>query len=333
VHSRGLPQNPEHRKGDVVPLTELGTEGTATGRPDRDRWRRVLADVAVVTVTPFRGADLEGVDHQGLARNLDHVLDAGVRLLVAGGNTGEFASLAPREVVDVVRTHARVARGRATVIAGVGYRLEEAVKLGAECVAAGAEALMLHHPIHPYASERGLISYYERIASALPGVPLVLYVRGPQLTAAGARHVAALDSVVGVKMGRPDVARLAEFVAAAPDLAWTCGLAETWAVPFWRAGAVGFTSGLANVAPRRSLDVLAALQSGDDGAAEREVDRLRPFEALRAARDDAANVAVIKASLDALGLAGGGLRPPLSSLEPDERDALIRTLHDMEVLP
>jgi 4-hydroxy-tetrahydrodipicolinate synthase len=228
--------------------------------------------------------------------------------------------------------HARVARGRARVIAGVGYRLERAVELGCASIEAGADGLMVHHPIHPYASEAGLISYYAALADALPSVPLILYVRGPQLTADGVRRLAGIESIVGVKMGQPDPGRFAAFVGAAPELAWVCGVAEAWAVPFWRAGAIGFTSGLANLAPERSLEVLAALKAGDLAQAESLVDRLRPIEALRARRGDANNVAVIKAAMDLVGLAGGGLRPPLSALEPADHAELIRILDQLELL-
>jgi 4-hydroxy-tetrahydrodipicolinate synthase len=305
---------------------------TVASAPDRRAWAALLADVAVVTVTPFQGNGAKEVDHDGLGRNLAFLLDNGVRLLVAGGNTGEFAALAADEVVAVVRTHVRAATGRARVIAGIGYRLDEAVALGRACVESGADALMIHHPIHPYAGESGLLAYYEAIAAALPGVPLVLYVRGPQLSPAGVRRLAATPSIVGLKMGQPDVDRFAAFVDAAPELGWVCGVAETWAVPFGRAGAIGFTSGLANVAPRLSLDLLAQLQAGDEQAALATVDRVRAFEALRASRADAANVAAVKAAMDLVGLAGGPSRPPLGALEPGEHVRLVEILRDMEVL-
>ena len=99
-------------------------------------------------------------------------------------------------------------------------------------------------------------------------------------------------------MGQADPERFAGLVAAAPDLAWVCGVAEAWAVPFWAAGAIGFTSGIANVAPERSLEVLDALKADDVARAEVLVDRLRPIEQLRAGRGDANNVAVIKAAMD-----------------------------------
>jgi 4-hydroxy-tetrahydrodipicolinate synthase len=318
----------------IAPRSGAETE-PAGGLPrvgaDRTAWARILADVAVVTVTPFSG-DLQSVDRHGLEQNLEHLVRGGAQLLVAGGNTGEFAALSNDEAVETVRVHVRVARGRARVIAGVGYRLDQAIELGRASIEAGADGLMVHHPIHPYASEAGLISYYAALADALAGVPLVLYVRGPQLTADGARRLAGIESIVGVKMGQPDTERFAGFVRAAPELAWVCGVAEAWAVPFWRAGALGFTSGLANLAPERSLEVLAALKAGDLAQAEALVDRLRPIEALRARRGDANNVAVIKAAMDLVGLAGGGLRPPLSALEPADHAELIRILDQLELL-
>ena len=251
---------------------------------------------------------------------------------MAGGNTGEFAALSEAEIVDTVRTHVRVARGRARVIAGIGYRLERAVELGHSSMEAGADGLMVHHPVHPYISEPGLVRYYEALAEALPGIPLILYVRGPQLSADGVRRLAGVESIVGVKMGQADPERFAGLVAAAPDLVWVCGVAEAWAIPFWAAGAVGFTSGIANVAPERSLEVFDALRADDVARAEVLVDRLRPIEQLRAGRGDANNVAVLKAALDLIGLVGGGLRPPLSELEPGDHAELVRILQNMQLL-
>ncbi len=300
---------------------------------DRSDWRAILADVAVVTVTPFSGDRLEAVDHRAMEQNLEHLVGGGIRLLVAGGNTGEFAALSGGEVVEIVTTHVRAARGVARVIAGVGYRPDDAVRIGRASMVSGADGLMVHHAIHPYTSEPGLIRYYDALAEALPGVPLILYVRGPQLSADGVRRLAQVESIVGIKMGHADPERFAGFVAAAPDLAWVCGVAEGWAVPFWAGGAIGFTSGIANVAPERSLEVLGALKAGDIARAEELVDRLRPIEKLRAARGDANNVAVIKAAMDMVGLVGGGLRPPLSELEPGDRAELVQILTNMELLP
>jgi 4-hydroxy-tetrahydrodipicolinate synthase len=177
------------------------------------------------------------------------------------------------------------------------------------------------------------VSYYASLATALPGVPLILYVRGPQLSTDGVRRLVDIGTIVGVKMGQPDPKRFAAFAAAAPDLAWVCGVAEAWAIPFWKAGAIGFTSGIANATPELSLEVLDALKENDLARAEALIDRLRPIEALRAGHGDANNVAVIKAAMDLVGLDGGGLRPPLSRLEPRDHAELVRILERLELLP
>ena len=81
------------------------------------------------------------------------------------------------------------------------------------------------------------------------------------------------------------------------------------------AGSVGFTSGLANIAPRLALDLASALPGGDHARAMELYWQAVPFESVRARDADANNVAAVKAGLDAVGLAGGPVRPPLRQLD------------------
>ena len=71
----------------------MADTATVTHASLRGAWRTALADVAVVTVTPFAGDEQQRIDIGGLERNLAHLVNGGARLLVAGGNTGEFAAL------------------------------------------------------------------------------------------------------------------------------------------------------------------------------------------------------------------------------------------------
>lgn len=51
--------------------------GLTPAAADRPTWARILADVSVVTVTPFLGEGPRSVDHAGLERNLEHFLRGG----------------------------------------------------------------------------------------------------------------------------------------------------------------------------------------------------------------------------------------------------------------
>eukprot|EP01035_Chromulina_nebulosa_P033057 gene33058-44232_t len=78
-------------------------------------------------------------------------------------------------------------------------------------------------------------------------------------------------NVVAVKFATGNVMLLSECVRAsgAATAIWVCGLAEGWALPFYSLGARGFTSGLVNVDPGRSLAIHAALEAGDYARARR----------------------------------------------------------------
>ena len=173
--------------------------------------------------------------------------------------------------------------------------------------------MMVHQPVHPYQSVEGWVAYHREVAAAIPDHGVVLYVRSPLVGVAGFRALAdACPNVVGVKYAVPDPIALADLIRAFRDdrLVWSCGLAESFAPYFWLSGARGFTSGLATVAPQRSLALLAALRAGDFAGAMAIWQRLRPFEEMRARRANGLNVSVVKEALAQLGLCRPDVRPP-----------------------
>ncbi|MET7285195.1 dihydrodipicolinate synthase family protein [Streptomyces sp. NPDC005573] len=284
--------------------------------PEFAAQRAALADVVAIPVTPF--AEDGSVDRDAFRALLRRLLDAGIRTLTPGGNTGEFHSLAPGERRLVVELTADEAGDRATVLAGVGHDLPTTVASARHAEALGARMVMVHQPVHPYVSEAGWVAYHRAVAEAVPGLGVVPYVRDARLP--GARLAELADdcpNVIGVKYAVPDAARFAAFArdAGLERFVWVAGLAETYAPAYFGAGATGFTSGLVNVAPALSLTMLEALRAGDHPAAMRVWERIRRFEELRAAHGSADNVAVVKEALAVLGLCRADVRPP--STPPD----------------
>ncbi|GAA5188018.1 dihydrodipicolinate synthase family protein [Rugosimonospora acidiphila] len=297
-----------------------------------DNVRRALESVVTIAVTPF---DADGaVDARAYAAVLTRCVDAGIDVVTANGNTGEFYSLGAAERELAVHTTVAAVGQRATVLAGVGHDVADAVAAATAAARAGAHGVMVHQPVHPYQSAQGWVDYHRRIADAVPELGVVCYVRSPALT--GAAFVALADAcpnVVGVKYAVPDVVALADLIGAvgAGRWVWSCGLAETWAPYFWLSGARGFTSGLATVAPRYSLDLLGQLRTGDFAAATATWRRLRAFEDMRARGGSALNVSVVKEALAQLGICRRDVRPPIGTLTPAERDEVTTILADLEV--
>ncbi len=288
--------------------------------------RQAGESVVTINVTPF-GVD-GAVDVDAYGALVDRCVSAGIDVVTANGNTGEFYALDRAEQALAVRTTVSVVAGRAVVLAGVGHAAHEAAAEAVDATGAGAHGVMVHQPVHPYQSTEGWVAYHREVADAIPDHGVVCYVRNPSIGAdAFVRLAEACPNVVGVKYAVPDPIALTDIIrVVGPDrLVWSCGLAEGWAPYFWLSGARGFTSGLATVAPEQSLALLHRLRANDFSGAMTVWQRLRPFEDLRARYHNALNVSVVKEALAQLGLCRPDVRPPISRLSEAER-AEVRTI-------
>ncbi|MGW3987731.1 dihydrodipicolinate synthase family protein [Streptomyces sp. NPDC004830] len=282
--------------------------------------RAALAGVVAIPVTPFaEDGSVDRDTHRALLRRL---LDGGITTLTPNGNTGEFYALTPDERRLVTELTVEEAGERAVVLVGVGHDVPTAVASARHARELGAQMVMVHQPVHPYVSQAGWVDYHRAVAEAVPELGVVPYIRNAQLT--GARLAELADScpnVIGVKYAVPDASRFAAFArdAGLERFVWVAGLAEPYAPSYFSAGATGFTSGLVNVAPAVSLNMIEALRSGDYPAAMKVWEQIRRFEELRAANGSADNVTVVKEALASLGLCRREVRPPSKPLAQDAR--------------
>ncbi|MFJ2114439.1 MULTISPECIES: dihydrodipicolinate synthase family protein [unclassified Streptomyces] len=291
--------------------------------PDLTSSRDALADVVAIPVTPFTSDDtIDTAAHRALLRRL---LDGGVRTLTPNGNTGEYYALSPDERRAVTELTIEETAGRAAILVGIGLEVPTAVAAAEHARAAGAGMVMVHQPVHPYVSQEGWIDYHRAIAEAVPELGVVPYIRNPQLNGESLAVLGELcPNVIGAKYAVPDAACFAAFArdAGLERFVWVAGLAELYAPSYFAGGATGFTSGLVNVAPAVSLGMLEALRAGDYAGAMKVWEQIRPFEELRAARQSADNVTVVKEALAALGLCRRDIRPPSRELPEDQRAAV-----------
>ena len=271
--------------------------------------RRALTGISGILVTPFDAEDR--VAPKRLKPIIDRAVEAGVHILVANGNTGEFYGLTTAEAETMVHAVAEQIGGRAPLLAGVGRSINDACALARASKAAGADALMVHQPPDPFVSPRGVIAYVQRIAEAGGGLPLMLYLRNDGIGLDTIAQLCRVPGVAGVKWACPTPLRLAECIRRSdPHIVWVGGLAEIWAPPLCAVGARGFTSGLINVWPEHSMAIHAALEAGDYKRANELIAVMLDFEEIRAEEQNGTNVTGVKAALQLIGIDCGPTRPP-----------------------
>jgi 4-hydroxy-tetrahydrodipicolinate synthase len=276
--------------------------------PVSERVAAALRGVSGILVTPFDAADQPAPAR--LLPVVARAVAAGIGALTVNGNTSEFYGLTFEEARRMQAAVPELVGGRALVVAGVGRSVAEACSLARAARQDGCDAVMVHQPPDPFRAPRGVAAYVARVAEAASGLPVLLYLRDDSGGAEAIAALCAIPGVAGVKWATPNLLALAAARRAAPHLAWICGLAEPWAPAMQAVGARGFTSGVINVAPHLSMAVLRALEAGDYAAADRAVLAIEPFERLRAAEANGANVSVVKAALAMRGEDVGAARPP-----------------------
>jgi 4-hydroxy-tetrahydrodipicolinate synthase len=301
---------------------------------DYDGLRAAVRDVAFTVPTPFTG-DGDAVHHDALRANLRSLRDAGARVVLPNGNTGEYYSLSREERVAVAETTVDAVGEDCTVVAGLGGSTKTVLTLLDAYEAAGVDAAMVMPPGHTYLHEAGVREYYRRIAAATD-LGVVPYKRGPRPSAETVAALTDLENVVCVKFAEADVDRFARAVAESEgDVVWSVGLAERYVPAFAAEGATVFTTGVGNVLPAPVLTLMDAVREGDLDRARTVRDALRPYEDLRAEtgpdnRFDAANnVPAVKYGMDLAGRYGGPVREPLVPLSPTDRERCEAVYEDL----
>jgi 5-dehydro-4-deoxyglucarate dehydratase len=280
--------------------------------------RSKLHGVIAFPVSPFK-ADLS-LDIPGLRRNLQELLKHAISAVVAAGGTGEMYSLTPAEHLEVVKCTVEEVGDRVPVIAGVGFNTEIATALAQKSAGVSADAILALPPYYPQADEGGLADYYAAIGRATP-LPLFVYSRdwvnpGPDWVE---RLAAKVPTLVGWKDGQADMRRYQQIMARVGDrLHWIGGAGDDSVPAYYSIGIRTYTSSIATVAPKLSLELHEAAAAGDAGRLMRLMnDYVVPLYALRAKRKGY-EVTVMKEMMNLAGLAAGPVRPPLPQMRPEE---------------
>jgi dihydrodipicolinate synthase/N-acetylneuraminate lyase len=196
------------------------------------------------------------------------ILEAGVDIIATTGTFGECATLTREELLSFVECVVQVNRKSRPVFAGVTtLNTRDTIALGRKLVGVGADGLFIGRPMWLAMDDQAIVRFYQDIAEALPGVPLVVYdnpvaFKG-KISSAAYRELARIPEVVASKhTGGPQL--LADLDAVG-DRIRILPLATSWL-----AGARAFPelalsawSGSVACAPRFNMALARAILARD----------------------------------------------------------------------
>jgi 5-dehydro-4-deoxyglucarate dehydratase len=242
--------------------------------------------------------------------------------LFAAGGTGEFFSLTPTEVDQVVTAAVNETNGKTPVIAGCGYGTAIAVELAKAAEVAGADGLLLLPPYLMVPNQEGLIAHVEAVCKAVK-IGVIVYNRDNAVLneTSLAKLCDRNPNLVGFKDGVGDIELMMRVYAKMGDrLTYVGGLptAETFALPYLEMGVTTYSSAIYNFMPEWALSFYDAVRAKDQAKVIKGLKEfVLPYIAIRNENKGYA-VSIVKAGMRAIRRDAGPVRAPLTDLTEDQ---------------
>ncbi len=267
-----------------------------------------LGDILTAMVTALN--EDGSVNYEGTAELAEYLIEHGSDGLVVSGTTGESPTLTDEAKLELFRVVVDAAAGRATVIAGTGSNdTAHSVELTRRAGEIGVDGVLAVTPYYNKPPAAGVIAHFQAVAAAAE-LPVILYnIPGRTALNVEPETLAVLSetpNIVAVKQANPDLEqtrRLTELCdmgiyAGNDDMVYPLLEYGSW-------GGICVASHLAGPEMKQMVELFRAGSREEAAAIDQSLAPL--YEAIFIAT----NPIPIKAALNMMGHAVGGLRLPL----------------------
>ena len=290
-------------------------------------------------VTPFN--EDYSINEEGLRANTRFLIEKGVHVLQPCGSTGEFWALTPEEHKRAIEVVVEEARGKIPVVPGTAHSgTKLTVELSRYAEEVSADGVMIVPPYYEKPTTEGIYQHYKTVAEAI-NIGIVIYNNpwtskvtiGPELMS----RLADIPNIVAVKETTADMRMALNLIMKTGDrLTYSMGSGEILAPYFYMSGAKGHVTGIANFAPRISVEMYEAAMKADWGRVNRIHKKIFPYLDLVAKLSEEHKgtmyITIFKEAMKMLDLPGWPPRKPLLPLSDEERGELKDVLKNIGIL-
>jgi len=289
-----------------------------------------LHGVIVPLVTPFD--DHNQVDHAGVRRVVDFVIDKGVHAVMVAGTTGEGMMLSLDERRQVLETVVAQTNGRVPVIAHTGcIDTSSTVALSQHAAAAGADVVSAIVPYFFTFGEEQLYRHFLTVAESVSTTPVLLYAfpgnaKNDISPALLGRLLQAAPNIVGIKSSNDDLDRFQNYVQVGGANFTGCFGVDELMLGGLAFGAKAQISGNSNAFPEPFVQLYNAFVAGEWARAQQ---LQQVVNAVIKLHPGGRTTAFFKATLGLRGVDAGRVRPPMCELTADEMAAVKQTVEKL----
>jgi len=285
----------------------------------------VLKGSLVALVTPFDQNNR--VDFASLKRLIEFHVAEGSNGLVIAGTTGESATLATGEHVELIARAVEIAAGRLPILAGTGSNsTAQTVELSVAVGDVGIDGFLIVVPYYNKPMQEGMFRHFSAIADAVDK-PIMLYnVPGrtvadllPDTVAKLAMH----DNIFAIKEATGDIGRLRDIQALVDDDFGLFSGDDFTALSFVEQGGHGVVTVSGNVVPGKMAELCRLAAAGRHDEAKAIDDSLQPLNAALFAES---NPIPVKWAVNRMGLIPASIRLPLTEYSADYHEQMLSAM-------
>jgi len=285
----------------------------------------VLKGSLVALVTPFDQDNR--VDFASLERLIDFHVAEGSNGLVMAGTTGESATLATSEHVELIARAVDIAAGRLPILAGTGSNsTTQTIELSVAVGDVEIDGYLVVVPYYNKPMQEGMLRHFSAIADAVDK-PIMLYnVPGrtvadllPETVAKLAEH----DNIFAIKEATGDIGRLRDIQALVDDDFGLFSGDDFTALSFIEQGGHGVVTVSGNVVPRKMAELCRLAGAGRHEEAKAIDDSLQPLNAALFAES---NPIPVKWAVNKMGLIPANIRLPLTEYSADYHEQMLSAM-------
>ena len=264
------------------------------------------------------------IDRDGFAAMIEHLVVAGVHGIINGGSTGEYYAQSMDERVEMARFTKDIIGKRTALIIGTGaIRLPDSIRMAESAVEIGADAILVGSP--PYAVPTEQENAINALAiDRAADLPIMLYNypgrMGINMGEAFLDRVGRSRNFCAIKESSGDINRVHLLARNYPHIQMSCGM-DDQALEFFAWGARSWVCGGSNFLPAEHMALYQACAiEGDFSKGRRIMSAMLPL--MRVLEQGGKFVQCIKYGCEINGLSAGPTRPPLKSLNKDDKRQL-----------
>ena len=292
----------------------------------------IFTGSGVAIVTPMK-ANGE-IDYPAFEKLIEFQIAGGTDAIIVCGTTGEASTQSHEEHLETVKFCVDVVKKRVPVIAGTGSNCTEtAVYLSKEAESYGVDAVLLVSPYYNKATQNGLYQHFKTTANAI-NIPVILY-NVPSRTGCNilpetvVRLAKDCKNIVAIKEASGNISQIAHLAAISKGCIDIYSGNDDQIVPILSLGGKGVISVLANVAPKETHNIC---QYYFDGKVKESCDeQLRALDLCNALFCEV-NPIPVKKALELMKMIPGGLRLPLTEMEPANCERLSKAMKEFGIL-